>query len=76
MFKGAEQMEVAWSKVGSIRRMLEDFPLEILIVSFFLLAVWGRALSCKSNRVYCAEYLAVVHKVQSSKFYCSYDNRI
>jgi hypothetical protein len=23
-------MEVAWSKVGAIRRMLEDFPLEIL----------------------------------------------
>jgi hypothetical protein len=22
-------MEVAWSKVGAIRRMLEDFPLEI-----------------------------------------------
>jgi hypothetical protein len=22
-------MEVAWSKVGSIRRMLEDFPLEV-----------------------------------------------
>jgi hypothetical protein len=30
MFKRAEQMEVAWSKVGAIRRMLEDFPLEIL----------------------------------------------
>jgi hypothetical protein len=29
MFKRAEQMEVAWSKVGAIRRMLEDFPLEI-----------------------------------------------
>jgi hypothetical protein len=29
MFKWAEQMEVAWSKVGAIRRMLEDFPLEI-----------------------------------------------
>jgi hypothetical protein len=24
--KRAEQMEVAWSKVGAIRRMLEDFP--------------------------------------------------
>jgi hypothetical protein len=23
-------MEVSWSKVGAIRRMLEDFPLEIL----------------------------------------------
>jgi hypothetical protein len=30
MFKRAEQMEVAWSKVGAIQRMLEDFPLEIL----------------------------------------------
>jgi hypothetical protein len=29
MFKRAEQMEVAWSKVGAIRRILEDFPLEI-----------------------------------------------
>jgi hypothetical protein len=29
MFKRAEQMEVAWSKVGAIRRMHEDFPLEI-----------------------------------------------
>jgi hypothetical protein len=29
MFKRAEQMEVAWSKIGAIRRMLEDFPLEI-----------------------------------------------
>jgi hypothetical protein len=29
MFKRAEQMEVAWSKVGAIRKMLEDFPLEI-----------------------------------------------
>jgi hypothetical protein len=29
MFKWAEQMEVAWRKVGAIRRMLEDFPLEI-----------------------------------------------
>jgi hypothetical protein len=29
MFKRAEQMEVAWSKIGTIRRMLEDFPLEI-----------------------------------------------
>jgi hypothetical protein len=29
MFKRDEQMEVAWSKVGAIRRMLEDFPLEI-----------------------------------------------
>jgi hypothetical protein len=29
MFKRVEQMEVAWSKVGAIRRMLEDFPLEI-----------------------------------------------
>jgi hypothetical protein len=29
MFKRAEQMEVAWSKVGAIRRTLEDFPLEI-----------------------------------------------
>jgi hypothetical protein len=29
MFKRAEQMEVSWSKVGAIRRMLEDFPLEI-----------------------------------------------
>jgi hypothetical protein len=29
MFKRAEEMEVAWSKVGTIRRMLEDFPLEI-----------------------------------------------
>jgi hypothetical protein len=28
MFKRAEQMEVAWSKVGAIRRMLENFPLE------------------------------------------------
>jgi hypothetical protein len=26
MFKRAEQMDVAWSKVGAIRRMLEDFP--------------------------------------------------
>jgi hypothetical protein len=30
MFKRAEQMEVAWSKVGAIRRMLEDFPLLLL----------------------------------------------
>jgi hypothetical protein len=29
MFKRAEQMEVAWSKVRAIQRMLEDFPLEI-----------------------------------------------
>jgi hypothetical protein len=29
MFKRAEQIEVAWSKVGVIWRMLEDFPLEI-----------------------------------------------
>jgi hypothetical protein len=29
MFKRAEQMEVTWSKVGAIQRMLEDFPLEI-----------------------------------------------
>jgi hypothetical protein len=27
MFKRAELMEVAWSKVGAIRRMLEDVPL-------------------------------------------------
>jgi hypothetical protein len=26
MFKRAEQLEVAWSKVGAIRRILEDFP--------------------------------------------------
>jgi hypothetical protein len=30
MFKRAEQMEVAWSKVGAIWRMLEDFPLLLL----------------------------------------------
>jgi hypothetical protein len=30
MFKKAEQMEVAWNKVGAIRRMLEDFPLLLL----------------------------------------------
>jgi hypothetical protein len=30
MFKRAEQMEVAWSKVGAIRRMLEDFPVLLL----------------------------------------------
>jgi hypothetical protein len=30
MFKRAELMEVAWSKVGAIRRMLEDFPLFLL----------------------------------------------
>jgi hypothetical protein len=30
MFKRAEQMEVAWSKVGAIRGMLEDFPLLLL----------------------------------------------
>jgi hypothetical protein len=30
MFKRAEQMEVAWSKVGAIRRMLEDFTLLLL----------------------------------------------
>jgi hypothetical protein len=30
MFKRAEQMEVAWSKVAAIRRMLEDFPLLLL----------------------------------------------
>jgi hypothetical protein len=30
MFKRAEQMEVAWSKVGAIRSMLEDFPLLLL----------------------------------------------
>jgi hypothetical protein len=30
MFKRAEQMEDAWSKVGAIRRMLEDFPLLLL----------------------------------------------
>jgi hypothetical protein len=30
MFKRAEQMKVAWSKVGAIRRMLEDFPLLLL----------------------------------------------
>jgi hypothetical protein len=29
MFKRAQQMEVAWSRVGAIRMMLEDFPLEI-----------------------------------------------
>jgi hypothetical protein len=29
MFKRAEQMEVAWSKVGAIWRILEDFALEI-----------------------------------------------
>jgi hypothetical protein len=29
MFKRAKQMEVAWSKVGAIQRMLKDFPLEI-----------------------------------------------
>jgi hypothetical protein len=50
MFKRAEQMEVVWSKVGAIRRMLEDFPFDISrSVSFVLLAVWGRALSCNSN---------------------------
>jgi hypothetical protein len=30
MFKRAEQMEVAWSKVGAVRRMLEDFALLLL----------------------------------------------
>jgi hypothetical protein len=30
MFKWAQQMEVAWSKVGAIRRMLEEFPLLLL----------------------------------------------
>jgi hypothetical protein len=30
MFKRAEQMEVTWSNIGAIRRMLEDFPLEII----------------------------------------------
>jgi hypothetical protein len=30
MFKRAKQLEVAWSKVGAIRRMLEDFPLLLL----------------------------------------------
>jgi hypothetical protein len=34
MFKRAEQMEVAWSKIGAIRRMLEDFPLEISLLAF------------------------------------------
>jgi hypothetical protein len=29
MFKTAEQIEVAWSKVRVIWRVLEDFPLEI-----------------------------------------------
>jgi hypothetical protein len=29
MFKRAKQMEVTWSKVEAIQRMLEDFPLEI-----------------------------------------------
>jgi hypothetical protein len=29
MFKRSEQMKVAWSKVGAIWRILEDFPLEI-----------------------------------------------
>jgi hypothetical protein len=36
MFKRAEQMEVAWSKVGAIWRMLDDFPLEILQRLIFL----------------------------------------
>jgi hypothetical protein len=30
MFKRAEQMEVAWSKFGAIRRRLEDFPVLLL----------------------------------------------
>jgi hypothetical protein len=30
MFNRAKQMEVTWSKVGAIRRMLEDFPLLLL----------------------------------------------
>jgi hypothetical protein len=30
LFKRAEQMEVAWSKVRAIRRMLKDFLFEIL----------------------------------------------
>jgi hypothetical protein len=30
MFKRAVQMEIAWSKVGAIWRMLEDFPLLLL----------------------------------------------
>jgi hypothetical protein len=30
MFKRAEEMEVAWSKVGALWRMLEDFPLLLL----------------------------------------------
>jgi hypothetical protein len=29
IFKRAEQMEVSWSKVGAIHRMLKDFSLDI-----------------------------------------------
>jgi hypothetical protein len=41
MFKRAEQMEVAWSKFGAIRMMLEDFPLEISQCLFCLVGSMG-----------------------------------
>jgi hypothetical protein len=41
MFKRAEQTKVAWSKVGAIRRMLEDFPLEISQRLIYLVGSMG-----------------------------------
>jgi hypothetical protein len=41
MFKRAEQMEVAWSKVRAIWRMLEDFPFEISQHLIYLVGSMG-----------------------------------
>jgi hypothetical protein len=57
MFKRAEHMEVAWSKVGAIRRMLEDFPLEIL--QRLLLAIWGHTLLMQEQHAFGEEFWAM-----------------
>jgi hypothetical protein len=46
MLKRDKQLEVAWSKVGAMRRMLENFPFEI---SQRLICLVGSTLSCNSN---------------------------
>ena len=39
-----EEMVVAWCQVRTVRRVLENLPVENLIKAFVRAAVWGRAL--------------------------------
>jgi hypothetical protein len=55
-FKRADQIEVAWSKVGAIRRMLEDYPLEILQHLICLVGSMGTRVVMQEQLVLFAKY--------------------